>query len=51
LRQQAYNVGGQLDFQLHVMQRLPMMLSVGVARGFEGGGFGRTELMLSLQVL
>ena len=51
LRQQAYNVGGQLDFELHVMQRLPMMLSVGVARGFEGGGFGRTEFMLSLQVL
>ena len=50
-RQQAYNVGGQLDFQLHVMHRWPMMLSFGVARGFEGGGFGRTEFMLSLQVL
>ena len=51
LRQQAYNVGGQLDFQLHVMHRWPMMLSVGVARGFQGGGFARTEFMLSLQVL
>jgi hypothetical protein len=50
-RQQAYNVGGQLDFQLQVMHRWPMMLSVGLARGFEGGGFGRTEFMLSLQVL
>ena len=50
-RQQAYNVGGQVDFQLHVMHRWPMMLSVGLARGFEGGGFGRTEFMLSLQVL
>jgi hypothetical protein len=50
-RQQAYNVGGQLDFQLHVMHRWPMMLSVGVARGFEGGGYGRNEFMLSLQVL
>jgi len=50
-RQQAYNVGGQLDLQLHVMHRWPMMLSVGLARGFEGGGFGRTEFMLSLQVL
>jgi hypothetical protein len=51
LRQQAYNLGGQLDFELHVMHRWPMMLSAGVARGFEGGGFGRTEFMLSLQVL
>jgi hypothetical protein len=50
-RQRASDVGGQLDFQLHVMQRWPMMLSVGVARGFEGGGYGRTEFMMSLQVL
>jgi len=50
-RQRAYDVGGQLDFQLHVMHRWPMMLSVGLARGFQGGGFGRTEFMLSLQVL
>jgi hypothetical protein len=50
-RQQAYDVGGQLDFQLHVMHRWPMMLSVGVARGFGGGGFATTEFMASLQVL
>ena len=50
-RQQSYNVGGQLDFQLHVMHRWPMMLSVGVAEGFGGGGFARTEFMASLQVL
>jgi len=50
-RQQAYDVGGQLDFQLHVMHRWPMMLSAGVARGFGGGGFATTEFMLSLQVL
>jgi hypothetical protein len=50
-RQQAYNVGGQLDFQLQVLHRWPMMLSVGVARGFEGGGFATTEFMASLQVL
>ena len=48
---QRYNVGAQLDFQLHVMHRWPMMLSVGVAQGFGGGGLGRTEFMLSLQVL
>jgi hypothetical protein len=27
------------------------MLSVGVARGFAAGGLGRSEFMLSLQVL
>jgi hypothetical protein len=50
LRQRAYDVGGQLDFQLHVMHRWPMMLSAGLARGFAGGGFATTEFMLSLQV-
>jgi hypothetical protein len=45
------DVGAQLDFQLHVMHRFPMMLSAGVARGFGGGGFATTEFMLSLQVL
>jgi hypothetical protein len=49
-RQEAYDVGGQLDFQLHVMHRFPMMLSVGVAQGFRGGGFATTEFMASLQV-
>ena len=50
-RQQAYDVGGQLDFQLNVMHRWPMMLSVGVAQGFGGGGFAKTEFMASLQIL
>ncbi len=50
-RGNAEDVGAQIDFQLHVMHRLPMMLSVGVARGFGGGGLGTTEFMLSLQVL
>ena len=50
-RQEAYDVGAQVDFQLHVMHRWPMMLSIGVARGFSGGGFATTEFMLSLQVL
>ena len=50
-RSNAEDVGAQIDFQLHVMHRLPMMLSVGVARGFAGGGLGKTEFMLSLQVL
>ena len=47
----ASDVGAQLDFQLHVMHRLPMMLSIGIAQGFGGGGLGRTEFMLSFQVL
>jgi len=50
-RRGAQDVGAQLDFQLHVMHRLPMMLSIGVARGFGGGGAGTSEFMLSLQVL
>ncbi len=50
-RQEAHNVGAQVDFQLQVMHRWPMMLSIGVARGFAGGGFATTEFMLSLQVL
>jgi hypothetical protein len=45
------DVGAQLDFQLQVMHRLPMMLSVGVAQGYGGGGLGKTEFMLSFQVL
>jgi hypothetical protein len=50
-RERAYDVGAQLDFQLHVMHGAPMMLSVGLARGSGGGGFATTEFMLSLQVL
>ncbi len=45
------DVGAQLDFQLQVMHRLPMMLSIGVAQGYGGGGLGNTEFMLSFQVL
>jgi len=50
-RGDAQDAGAQLDFQLEVMHRLPMMLSIGAARGFAGGGLGRTEFMLSFQVL
>ena len=50
-RHSAEDVGGQLDFQLSVMHRQPMMLSIGLARGFSYGGFGKTEFMVSLQVL
>ena len=50
-RQGSTAVGAQFDLQLQTMHRLPMMLSFGVARGFGGGGIGRTEFMLSFQVL
>ena len=48
---EAFNVGLQFDLQLHVLNRLPMMLSLGYARGFEGDGKGEDEFMLSLKVL
>ena len=51
LHQSSEDVGAQVDFQLHVMHRQPMMLSIGLARGFGGGGLGKTEFMISLQVL
>lgn len=50
-REEAYNLGIQLDFQLQVLHRLPMMLSVGYARGLQGGGLGEDEFMVSLKVL
>jgi len=51
LRDDAYNVGFQLDVQLQVMHRLPMMLSFGYASGFGGDGRGEDEFMISLKVL
>jgi hypothetical protein len=50
-RQGAYDVGAQLDFQLQVLHRLPMMLSFGYAVGFDGGGLGKGEFMASLKIL
>ena len=50
-RRSAHDVGAQLDLQLHVMHWQSMMLSVGAARGFAAAGLGRSEFMLSLQVL
>ncbi len=50
-RVDAYNAGLQLDLQLHVLHRLPMMLSFGYARGFGGNDQGEDEFMLSLKVL
>lgn len=50
-REEAFNVGVQFDLQLHVLHRLPMMLSFGYAKGFGGDDRGEDEFMLSLKVL
>lgn len=49
-RQGAYDVGVQVDFQLQVLHRLPMMLSFGYAVGF-GDPQARGEFMASLKIL
>ena len=51
LREEAYNVGFQVDVQLQVLHRLPMMLSFGYASGFAGGALGEDEFMISFKVL
>ena len=50
-RETAKNIGFQLDFSIMTMHRLPVVLSVGAARGFGAGGKGKNEFMLSLLVL
>ncbi len=45
------NVGGQLDFNFTVALRLPMVLSVGAAAGFEEGNYRKTELLASLKIM
>ncbi len=47
----AYDAGVQVDFQLQVLHRLPMMLSFGYAVGFAGDSKGRGEFMASLKIL
>jgi hypothetical protein len=47
----ARNIGAQMDFNITAMQRFPVKLSMGVARGFGGVGQAKTEWMLSLLVL
>ncbi|HEX2793812.1 MAG TPA: hypothetical protein VHN58_05215, partial [Croceicoccus sp.] len=46
-----YTLGGQVDLNLTVALRLPMTLSLGAARGFENGGFRKTEWLMSLKIL
>jgi hypothetical protein len=51
VRQTVYNAGLQIDFQLQVMHKLPMMLSIGYAHGFADSGPDDDEFMISLKVL
>jgi len=45
------DVGGQLDFNFTVALRLPMVLSVGAAAGFEQGHYRKTEWLASLKIM
>ena len=53
VRRTDYNVGVQVDFQMQVMHRLPMMLSIGYAVGFPDSDFedDDDEFMISLKIL
>jgi hypothetical protein len=44
-------VGGQLDFNFTVALRLPMVLSIGAATGFEDGRRRGNEVLVSLKIL
>jgi hypothetical protein len=47
-----HDVGGQVDFAFTVAMRLPMTLSLGVARGFGDKDIdGRTEWLASLKIM
>ena len=44
-------LGGQVDFAFTVALRLPMVFSVGAARGFTDGHSEKTEFMASLKIM
>ncbi|HEX2804299.1 MAG TPA: hypothetical protein VHN55_10025 [Sphingomicrobium sp.] len=46
-----YDVGAQLDLNFTIALRLPMVLSVGAAAGFEDGHYRATEWLVSLKIL
>jgi hypothetical protein len=45
------DVGAQLDLNFSVALRLPMVLSVGAAAGFDDGHYRKTEWLASLKIL
>ncbi len=50
-RRTLETVGGQFDFNFTVALRLPMVLSIGAASGFEDGRHRRDEVMISMKIL
>ena len=46
-----YNLGGQLDFNFTVAMRLPMVLSIGAAAGWDDGDYRKTEMLASLKIM
>jgi hypothetical protein len=51
-RYRLANVGTQVDLAFTVAMRLPMVLSLGAARGFGDKDIrGRTEYLVSLKIL
>ena len=45
------DIGAQLDLNFTVALRLPMVLSVGAAAGFDQGHYRKTEWLASLKIL
>jgi hypothetical protein len=45
------DVGGQFDLSFTVALRLPMVLSLGAAAGFEEGHYRKTEWLASLKIM
>ena len=46
-----YDVGAQFDLNFTVALRLPMVLSLGAAKGWRDGRSARTEWLVSLKIL
>ena len=51
LRQEAANIGAQVDFKFKLKSRYDMTLSVGYATGFLDGSQFDEEYMVSLKIL
>ena len=51
IRNNAKNIGVQIDFQFTLMSRFDMTLSTGYAKGFGEGPFTDDECMISLKIM
>jgi hypothetical protein len=51
IRRTVSDIGGQLDFRLHMLSTLDLTLSVGGAVAYEQGAAPRREAMVSLKIL